>query len=193
MQAGRSQAGRSRKMKYRLAAAMQECMLTTSVGKITVRQIVKQCGTTRQTFYRHFMDKYALINWYFEVLLHKSFEHMGSGRTILEGLTLKFEYILKERAFFTAAFRYDRQNSLKQHDFESIMAFYKDLIVRKSGSAVVEDTLFLLELYCYGSVYMTVKWVLEGMKEPPERMAQKLVEALPLSLQKTFIQIGLLD
>ena len=64
------------KTKYRLAAAMKECMKTTPVDAITVRQITERCGVTRQTFYRNFLDKYDLINWYFDKLLARSFEHM---------------------------------------------------------------------------------------------------------------------
>ena len=46
------------KMKYRLARSMKECMKTMSVDNITVKQITENCGVTRQTFYRNFMDKF---------------------------------------------------------------------------------------------------------------------------------------
>ena len=49
------------KTKYRLARAMKECMKSTSVENITVKQITEECGLTRQTFYRNFLDKYDLI------------------------------------------------------------------------------------------------------------------------------------
>ena len=45
------------KMKYRLAEAMKNCMKKMPVEKITVKEIVAECGTTRQTFYRNFQDK----------------------------------------------------------------------------------------------------------------------------------------
>lgn len=38
------------KTKYRLARAMKECMKSTSVENITVKQITEECGLTRQTF-----------------------------------------------------------------------------------------------------------------------------------------------
>ena len=60
---------KSESTKYRLAEAMKTCMKTTSVDDITIRQIVEVCGVTRQTFYRNFLDKYDLINWYFDKLL----------------------------------------------------------------------------------------------------------------------------
>ncbi len=87
--------------RYRLAKAMEECMRAQPVDAITVTNIAERCGVTRQTFYRNFLDKYDLINWYFGKLLDRSFEHMGSGRTIAEGLERKFEYIRRERASFT--------------------------------------------------------------------------------------------
>ena len=107
---------RGEKTKYRLAESMKECMCHTPVDAITVRQITENCGLTRQTFYRNFMDKFDLINWYFDKLLIKSFEYMGQGKTVQEGLQLKFSYIGEEKEFFRAAFRYDRQNSLREHD-----------------------------------------------------------------------------
>ena len=119
---------KSESTKYRLAEAMKTCMKTTSVDDITIRQIVEVCGVTRQTFYRNFLDKYDLINWYFDKLLLKSFEHMGEGTTVYDGLVKKFEYLKEEHLFFAAAFRSDDQNSLKEHDFELILEFYSNLI-----------------------------------------------------------------
>mgnify|MGYP002698283956 FL=1 len=178
--------------KYRLAKAMEECMRTQSVEAVTVTNIAEKCGVTRQTFYRNFLDKYDLINWYFGKLLTRSFEHMGSGRTIAEGLERKFEYIRQERVFFTAAFRADGTNSLKEHDFEAIMAFYLDVIQKKTGAAPTEDERFALELYCRGSVAMTVKWVLGGMREAPREMSRRLVAALPEQLSELFASLSFL-
>ena len=87
---------KSESTKYRLAEAMKTCMKTTSVDDITIRQIVEVCGVTRQTFYRNFLDKYDLINWYFDKLLVKSFEHMGQGKTVYDALVKKFTYIQEE-------------------------------------------------------------------------------------------------
>ena len=64
-----NEAGKGEKTKYRLARSMKECMKTMSVDNITVKQITENCGVTRQTFYRNFMDKFDLINWYFDKLL----------------------------------------------------------------------------------------------------------------------------
>ena len=154
--------------KYKLAASIKECMKTTPVDRITVKDIVEGSGLTRQTFYRNFKDKYDLINWYFDKLVLQSFEQIGMGNTVGESLTQKFEFILNEKAFFTEAFRSDDRNSVKEHDFELILQFYKDLIARRTSRPLGEELQFLLEMYCQGSVYMTVKWILTGMKDTPD-------------------------
>lgn len=183
---------RQDRMKYRLADSIKECMKTTPVDKITVKSIVNGCSTTRQTFYRHFLDKYDLINWYFDKLVLESFAQMGQGNTVYEGLTKKFHFIQKEAVFFTEAFRSDDQNSLKEHDFALILQFYLDKMMEKTGNVPGDEIRFLLEMYCRGSVYMTVKWVLTGMKFSPEEMAGFLVEAMPQKLEKEFKRLGLL-
>lgn len=182
---------KNEKTKYKLANSMKACMRTTAVDRITVKDIVEGCGVTRQTFYRNFLDKYDLINWYFDKLVLQSFEQIGMGHTVGESLKQKFEFILNEKAFFTEAFRSDDHNSLKEHDFELILQFYLDLIGKRTSKALDGDITFLLEMYCRGSVYMTVKWVLGGMKDSPKEMAGKLVEAMPPKLSSLFEELGL--
>lgn len=45
------------------------------------------------------------------------------------------------------------------------------------------DILFLLEMYCHGSITMTVNWAVSGMQETPEQIADLLIEALPPKLE----------
>ena len=180
------------KVKYRLADAMKSCMKKAPVEKITVKEITEECGVTRQTFYRNFQDKYDLINWYFDKILLESFEHMGEGKTVYEGLVNKFHYIQEERLFFRAAFKNDEQNCLRDHDFQLIRQFYTDQIEGKTGQKMPENLKFQLEMYCQGSIYMTVQWVLENRKETPESLAKALTESMPKELEEVFRERGLL-
>ena len=179
------------KTKYRLARAMKECMKSASVEKITVTEIVETCGVTRQTFYRNFKDKYDLINWYFGKILDQSFEHMGRETSVYDALVRKFTYIEQEKQFFAAAFRYDEQNSLREHDFELILAFYENLIQEKTGCKMKEEMHDLLEMYCRSSVYMTVKWVLGKKMAAPEGLAELMVEAMPVKLKELFEKLDM--
>mgnify|MGYP000092775219 FL=1 len=95
----------------------------------------------------------------------------------------------EERVFFSAGFKSADQNNLKDHDFRLILAFYEDLIRQKTGKMPDEEIGFLLEMYCQSSVYMTVKWVTEGTKMPPERLAELMVKAMPEKISELFEQL----
>ncbi len=179
-------------IKYKLAEAMKTCMKTTSVENITVKQIVEVCGVSRQSFYRNFIDKYDLINWYFDCLLEQSFKEMGKGETIREGLIKKFQYIKEERLFFSAGFRGDEQNNLKEHDFIMIYEFYCARIREKTGELPDHTTRQLLEMYCWSSIYMTVKWLMNGMKQSEEELADLMIAAMPPALTNLFKHMNFL-
>ncbi len=105
----------SRKVKQRLANSIKKLMEHSSLERITVKNIVQDAGVTRQTFYRHFQDKYDLVNWYFDVLVRRCFEKMGVTLTLREGLILKFDFIRREAVFFFQAFSSTDCNSIEQH------------------------------------------------------------------------------
>jgi len=180
-------------IKYKLATAMKECMKSASVEKITVTEIVETCGVTRQTFYRNFKDKYDLINWYFDKILLESFEHMGEGKTVYEGLVNKFHYIQQEKLFFKAAFKNDDQNCLRDHDFQLICAFYAEQLETRMACRLSRQLQFQLEMYCQGSIYMTVQWVLGYRKCSAEELAHALASAMPEELQTVFHKYGWFD
>ena len=122
---------------------------------------------------------------------------MGSGRTVREGLARKFEYIRAERVFFAAAFRADGTNSLKEHDTEAIIAVLYRSYPAQTGSPPEGETAFLLELYCRGSVSMTVKWVLaacapslrswRALWSTPSRAAGSPVQAAWIAVMLQFL------
>lgn len=170
------------KGKYRLASSIKKLMEISSLERITVTNIVKEAGVSRQTFYRHFQDKYELVNWYFDVLARQCFEQMGVSLTLREGLILKFNFIRREAVFFSQAFRSKDYNSIEQHDYEFILEFYTNIIRRHTGSELSDDLRFILELYCHGSISMTVDWAINRMEKSSEILADCLIEALPEKL-----------
>jgi len=52
--------------KHALADSFKKLLSKRSFDKITVKDIVEDCGVNRQTFYYHFHDIYDLIEWIFQ-------------------------------------------------------------------------------------------------------------------------------
>ena len=49
----------------------------------------------------------------------------------------------------------------------------------------------LLEMYCQASVYMTVQWLMKGMQETEEQLADLMIDAMPEMLHALFEKIEL--
>ena len=56
----------SKEHKQKLVDTMRELILHKSVDKITVKEIVTAANISRQAFYYHFEDIFALMEWGFE-------------------------------------------------------------------------------------------------------------------------------
>ena len=52
--------------KKTLAESLKKIMKHKSFSKITVSEIISDCGLNRKTFYYHFEDIYALLKWILE-------------------------------------------------------------------------------------------------------------------------------
>ncbi len=52
--------------KRALADSLKKTMKSKPFSKITVSEIIEDCGVNRKTFYYHFEDIYALLKWMFD-------------------------------------------------------------------------------------------------------------------------------
>ena len=55
-----------------------------------------------------------------------------------------------------------------------------------------EELQFQLEMYCQGSIYMTVKWLLSNAKTSPQILAKQMTDSMPEKLRKVFTDLDLL-
>ncbi len=51
--------------KRALAASLIKLLSQKPLDKVTVKDIIEDCGVNRQTFYYHFKDIYDLVDWNF--------------------------------------------------------------------------------------------------------------------------------
>lgn len=76
--------------KKALSASLKKFMEQKSLSKISVSEIVADCGVNRKTFYYHFEDIYALLKWTLEqetVEIVKNFDLLVNLEEALEFVT----------------------------------------------------------------------------------------------------------
>jgi len=163
--------------KKAIATSLKELMRKKDLQKISVADIVENCGVNRQTFYYHFKDKYDLVDWiyYHEVVSavtqnKAQDDWSGVVRDVLKSMK-------REQYFYTNALNVTGQNSFQDYFFDVTKGLIVEVIdaIAENKRIDGEDKDFISGFYAYGLVGVTVQWARNGMKEPPEQMVQRLL------------------
>ena len=83
--------------KRALASALKELLEHKPLNKITIADITEQCGVNRQTFYYHFQDIYALLEWIYTTDAQRLLEGKRDGDTWQQGFLQVLKYIRDNR------------------------------------------------------------------------------------------------
>lgn len=162
--------------KKAIAQSIKELMKKKDLRKISVSDIVENCGLNRQTFYYHFQDKYDLVNW---IYYNEVVSAVTSQRPFHDWSEVMLDILSimrKEKYFYTNALNVAGQNAFQEYFF----SLTKDLIAEiisavEDGKGIrEEDRNFIAEFYTYGLVGIVVQWARRGMKEEPRELVGKL-------------------
>ena len=107
--------------KKAIAASLKKKMAQKPLSKISVSEIIADCGVNRKTFYYHFEDIYALLKWMLEeeaIEVVKGFDLLVEPE---EALTFVIDYVNVNKHILCCA--YDSMGREEMKRF-----FYADLI-----------------------------------------------------------------
>ena len=156
--------------KEAIAQAFEGLLEKRSIDKITVKDIVTECGVNRQTFYYHFRDIYDLMEW----ALARSIErytgrHLAEEMDWREQIKLLFHFFYLHRMVFLHG--YDATNRMQ---YERAVVKWVSQMVRgrmdaypQAAQVPDEKKDFISTVYARGCAGFLLEWVEEGM--PDER------------------------
>lgn len=162
--------------KKSIADGFKKIMSKKSFEKITIADITSECGLNRQTFYYHFQDKYALLNWIFYNDVISPFKDDLTIENWSEKLLQILRIIKQNAKFYTNAFTTPYGNEFKNYFLTVIVSITDDILDQITGGYDVnqENIRFISEFFAYGIEGSIVKWVQTGMKESPEDIAVQM-------------------
>ena len=173
--------------KFFLAESLKELSQKKSVDKITVKEIVKNCGLTPPTFYNHFHDKYALIEWIYSSAAEKIMSRIGTdGYTWRDTLADAINYFFANRDFLNNLIvNTSGQTSFINYAAQFNTKILSDYIKESQNLKTLPESVEIsVKVYCYGTVCM----ICEVLTKPPQISSKDFVkmleESLPESLKK---------
>ena len=171
--------------KKALAASIKQLMENVPLAKISIQDIVDNCGLNRQTFYYHFKDKFDLVNWIYYTEAIESIADYSNYEHWSDGIYKIFSYLLKNKSFYINALNTPGQNAFDGYLFDvthelNLMKVVNE--VSKDTKVSAEDKKFIADFYTYAFIGITVKWITSGMKESPEIMKERIKDIVDGSL-----------
>lgn len=136
------------------------------MDQITVQAITAECGISRNTFYYHYSDIYALL----KAMLQRDMDMLLAQRTpgehATDGLRRLIGYIsARQRMFshiYTAVGHATMEDYLMETSWELFMAYLQDTAEGLDPSG--EDLEFLCYSYQFMLIGILLSWVRRGMK-----------------------------
>jgi probable dihydroxyacetone kinase regulator len=128
--------------KLALADSLKDLMVVKRFGKISVGDIVTNCGLTRQAFYYHFKDKFDLMNWIYYTETARIMNEFSADNDIrhwTEGLIELCIYIRDNKTFYINALNTTGQNSFQEYLHDYIEDMLKSSIERIVGSEFTQE------------------------------------------------------
>lgn len=105
--------------KAQILHSFSELLKENTLDKITVTMLVSECNISRQTFYYHFTDIQALINWGISQCTEGCLENVKTATNINEA-TVIYLNAIQQNSFFL------------QKCLESSLSGYTTILIRNS-------------------------------------------------------------
>lgn len=168
----------------RIVGAMVQLGRQTSIDAMTVSDICGTAGITRQTFYRHFEDKFEAVRWY---MRHNADDYI---HVIVNGLNWReagLRLLLrtqKDREFYEMMLRDELLESGVNRDHRTLfLEGYRENLASLPGFELTERLDFQLTAWVDTARRLVRQWVIDGCKESPEKMADYISSCMPHELQ----------
>ncbi|KIR03955.1 Transcriptional regulator, TetR family [Lachnospiraceae bacterium TWA4] len=175
--------------KQMYAEALYKLIITKPFEKIQVKDICEYCQTPRQTFYYHFRDKYDLIAWIF----HQDYDSVFKSSTSSSyehNLASILEKMYLKRSFYKQVFTDHSQNSITRYiqdfDVEMGTALVKNAL---STDTISDEQLYLIKYHSYGTIQMTIEWLLNQHKMSATEFAHMQFVAMPDFLKQAYLSM----
>lgn len=170
-----------------LADSFRELAADKSIDKITVRDVVENCGYSTATFYRHFKDKYDLIAWDYTRDIEKILDRVGKDQTTWR------QALSNAAAYYECHKSYLQNLLLHTTGYDSFLRYMneinhdslKERILLASGlDELDEKTEMFIRGYCLGTVNLTCEWILGKYAVQKEDLMDIYEKCLPEPLHQ---------
>ncbi len=146
--------------------------------------VINECDVSRSTFYRHYSDKYDLMNWCYQSYVDTLIKNVRKGDWEHQ-LCLIFQFFSDHHQYFEKAFKVQGKNSFESFLYEYSYAFYRETYLKNTGDEELNtEARIALEFNCMGAVYVVRQWLDSGRSVSVTELAKIIFQLIPEMYRK---------
>ena len=107
-----------------LTLSFRELILKIPFDKITIKMITDGAGVIRPTFYKHFQDKYGILEYILQKEIREKIDVLIENHLENDIFLLLCSCLSKDRAFYKKLYLIEGPNSFEEQMFHIIRAFH---------------------------------------------------------------------
>jgi len=145
------------------------------LDKVTVTELTRDCGLTRQAFYYHFPDVRHLAVWVFETEVAGQVRAFASDVGWADGLVRLLLYMRDNRSSTLAVLDGLGRSGLERFLFGQMRPVTEAVMDEDGGGPVhAHDRVLVLDFYTSAVLAVVLRWVADGVVEHPYRVVGDL-------------------
>lgn len=172
--------------KRTLAESLKKIMKKKSLSKITVSEIIADCGLNRKTFYYHFEDIYALVKWIFENEAIEATKHFNFIVDYKEAIFFIMDYIEENDYIINCACDSIGRDEMKRFfyaDFYELAASIISGAEKELGKTLSDGYKdFLCSFYVEALTGMLIDWIRNRKERNRQQVMEYIVKTMRGSL-----------
>ena len=172
--------------KRALAASLKSFMEKKPLSRITISEIIADCGVNRKTFYYHFEDIYALLKWMLEeeaIAVVRQFDLLVDYR---EAVLFVMNYVRENKHLLCCAYDSMGRNEMKRFFYADFIGITRNIVqnTEQKLGVHVEDNFkeFLAHFYTEAIAGLLIDEITDRQGHDPEQAVEYLSRILNDSL-----------
>lgn len=159
-----------------LTMSFKELVMQTPFDKITIKMITDGAGVIRPTFYKHFQDKYEVIEWILEKEIASKIQVLADHNMEEEIFRLLCSCLEKDREFYKKLYVVEGPNSfedlLYRYVFNLLLSLLNKYPLRSPDKIAMLSKDALARFYTFGLTDSLKYWITHDTPYSSEQVCE---------------------
>ena len=170
----------SQRTKKAIRSCFIELLNEKPFDRISVKDIAERCGVTRNAFYYHYADIYALLAEIFELEIAKVAERVEEYDSWQEAFCAATAFAAENRNAVYHLFNSSNESLLERYYYESVLTAMRGYVWKEAAGLHVAERhiLTLARFYTAALTGLTGDWLRSGMKGDANAFIEEIGDML---------------